>query len=43
MNNAALIIFMYVLLYLCVCTPFGYIAYSGSAGSYGMPMFNFSR
>lgn len=44
MNNAVLIMFVYVLLYICVCTSFdGYIARSGSAGSYDMPVFNFSR
>lgn len=42
MNNAVLIMFVYVLLYICVCTSFdGYIARSGSAGSYDMPVFNF--
>lgn len=27
---------------LCVCASFGYIAESGSAGSFGVPVFNFS-
>lgn len=39
MNNAVLTIFVYVLLYICVCTSFGgYIARNGSAESYDMPL-----
>lgn len=43
MNNAALIVFMYDILFMYVGTSFGCVARSKSARSYGMPMFDFCR